>query len=84
MNQRTVRELGGELWAELSYQTQVETQDRISDGISSLKDFNFHAVHAVVDLVMAVLARHVGETIVNDEDLPVKPLPQKSHNDEGR
>lgn len=30
---------------------------------------------AVADVVMAVLARHAGERILNDEDLPVVPLP---------
>lgn len=28
----------------------------------------------IVDIVMAVLARHSGEVIKNDEDLPVTPL----------
>lgn len=61
-NVRTVRELGGEIWAEL-YSTIGE--DRL----------NLQTRNQVIDLIMGVLARHVGATIENDSDLPVTPLP---------
>lgn len=36
--------------------------------------FDYRAISAFVDLMMAVLARYEGLTIVNDVDLPVEPL----------
>ena len=36
-------------------------------------------VNATIDLVMGVLARHNGEAIKNDDDLPVAPLPRLKH-----
>lgn len=62
---RTVRELGGEIWAELSR------------GISN-DELGWQEKSKVVDLVMGVLARHVGCVIENDPDLPVSPLPADS------
>jgi hypothetical protein len=59
---RTVREIGGELWAELSSlpvdQLPWQTRD------------------VVVDIVMGVLARHGGNVLENDRDVPVDPLPR--------
>jgi hypothetical protein len=57
----TVRELGGEIWAELSL---------VPDAELPWKDKN-----RVVDVVMGVVARRVGMAIRNDPDLPVSPLP---------
>jgi hypothetical protein len=37
-------------------------------------DLRWQVKHAVVDVVMGVLARHAGSTIENDADLPVAPL----------
>jgi hypothetical protein len=56
----TVRELGGEIWAELS---------SLPDG-----ELPWQSKNRVVDLVMGVIARHVGAAIRNDADLPVEPL----------
>jgi hypothetical protein len=63
--QVTVRELGGEIWAELS---------SLSDG-----ELPWQTKNRVVDLVMGVIARHVGTAIRNDADLPVEPLPERSN-----
>jgi hypothetical protein len=61
---RTVRELGGEFWAELT--------PRLDDlGVP------WEAEAGVVDLVMAVLARYDGYVLLNDVDLPVAPLPHR-------
>jgi hypothetical protein len=61
---KTIRELGGEIWAELSFipETTLDWETR----------------NAVVDLVIGVLARHSGSVLSNDEDLPVSPLPVRS------
>ena len=58
--QRTVRELGGEIWAELEY--------RVGD------ECDWQVRNKIVELVMTVLARHENTVIINDADLPVKPL----------
>jgi hypothetical protein len=60
----TVRELGGEIWAELS---------SLPDG-----ELPWQTADRIVDLVMGVIARHVGAAIRNDADLPVEPLPDCS------
>lgn len=57
----TVRELGGEIWSEFSRRVPQEDTDWKTQGI-------------LVDILMGVLARHTGEVVENDEDLPVKPL----------
>jgi hypothetical protein len=57
---RTVRELGGEVWAEIV--------NRFGD------DIEWRLQGRLVDLVMGVLARHLGRVIENDQDLPVSPL----------
>jgi hypothetical protein len=55
---RTVRELGGEIWSELLKAVPEEKLD-------------WQTKNEIVDVVMRVLARHVGEVISNDDDLPV-------------
>jgi hypothetical protein len=60
-NERTVRELGGEIWHEI--------RKRIPE-----EDVNWEKKEKLTELIMAVLARHVGATIANDRDLPVEPL----------
>lgn len=61
----TVRELGGELWAEASQRLDDEGSDWLAQS-------------GLIDLAMSILARHTGARIVNDQDLPVKPLPRAS------
>jgi hypothetical protein len=61
---RTVRELGGEIWAELFSFPDAELHWQIKNRI--------------VDVVMGVLARHEGAVIKNDPDLPVSRLPRSS------
>ena len=57
----TVRELGGEIWAELSLFPDEELHWEIKNRI--------------VNVVMGVIARHAGTVVKNDLDLPVTPLP---------
>lgn len=64
---RTVREIGGEVWAELHSIPE--------------DDLRWNVRGAVVDIVMGVLARYAGTVIENDPDLPVAPRPP--HADEG-
>lgn len=58
---RTIRELGGEVWSELSQRIPEEDADWKTRG-------------KLVDIVMGVLARHAGKLIENDKDMPVEPL----------
>jgi len=62
MKTKTIRELGGEIAAELF---------RLPES-----DLPWQTQHKIVDIVMDVLARHAGQSIENDEDLPVTPLPK--------
>lgn len=57
-----MRELGGEVWAEI-------------ENVFSDDEIDWQRRTAIVDLVMGVLARHVDSVLVNDADLPVAPLP---------
>jgi hypothetical protein len=61
---RTVRELGGEIWAELS---------SIPEG-----DLRWDVRNAIVDVVMGVLARYTGSVLEADPDLPVDPRPPRA------
>jgi hypothetical protein len=58
---KTVRELGGEFWAEITR--------RIPEN-----EVDWKAKGKLVDIMMGVLARYAGSAIENDEDLPVEPL----------
>ena len=62
-NQRTVRELSGEIWAEITMRMPEE-------------DLHWQTADKLVQLIIGVLARHVGKVIVNDEGLEVEPLPR--------
>ena len=70
VKQKTIRELGGEIWAEIA-QLQNDADD------SLIGKTDFRVAQELSDLVMGVLARHEGSVIVNDRDLPVKPLRHK-------
>lgn len=63
MTKRSVRELGGEIWAEL----RVGIPD---------EEVSWQAKNRVVEIAMRVLARHVGSAIDSDEGLDVLPLSQ--------
>jgi hypothetical protein len=58
---RSVRELGGEIYAELEKRIPEHRAD-------------WRTRASIVDVVMGVLAAHAGERIENDADLPVDPL----------
>lgn len=68
MKVRTVRELGGEVWAEL--------QTRLLKTPEAWKGFHedTNLLHKTIDIMMGVLARYENHEIINDEDLPVKKL----------
>src|SRR5919109_4693445 len=67
----TVRELAGEILAECTMR-----KDEIAALPESLTATEVDEVAArSVDVILGVLARHSGEVIVNDDDLPVDPLP---------
>jgi hypothetical protein len=74
VNKKTVRELGGEVWAEITQRQNGVVSE------SLIGDVDFRVTQELSDLVMGVLARHAGSTIVNDEDLPVTPLEDSSLN----
>jgi hypothetical protein len=71
MNEVTVRELGGEIWSELGCRSQ-EAGDKLAG-------LHWQKTEAITDLIMAILARHAGKCIKNDEDIPITPLPLRQH-----
>ena len=70
MKEKSIREFGGEINAELSYRGESP----LGDG--SIKGLDHKLIGQVVDLIMAVLARHDGAKVFNDRDIPVEPLPE--------
>lgn len=66
---RTVRELGGEIWAEME----------MAFGESQI---SWKTKGELTDLIMGVLARHVGALIENDEGMPVEPMPRNQVDDQ--
>lgn len=71
MDQQTIRELG----AEIAWEIDAAVERAESNGDQTFDRFDWVARIRAVDLVMAVLARHSGSTILNDVDIPVEPLP---------
>jgi len=71
MDNHTIREIGGEFFWEL------ERAIRAGElrGDDRYEGFRWDTRGYVIDLMMAVLARHEGETMTNDQDIPVEPLP---------
>ena len=69
MAEKTVRELTGEIWAEL----ESESRNAAMNG-SPLKTMSVDALNRILDVIMGVLARHENTLLVNDRDLPVEPL----------
>lgn len=69
---RTVRELSGEIAAEITHM--------ILDGVKPFTAFEddekTKLFDACIDLISGVLARYDGFLIVNDEGFPVEPLPR--------
>ena len=64
MSEKTIRELGGEVWAEAKSQLTA----------TGAPETSHQDLSRFIDVLMGVLARHEGVRIVNDEDLPVQPL----------
>lgn len=67
MDTKTVRELGGEIWAELNMERQ--------NSDSPLGSLDWTQVNAISDFVMSILARHAGSQLINDEGLEVTARP---------
>lgn len=65
---RSVRELGGEIWAELD-------AERRKDG-SVFARLDHSTNDHLADFIMSILARHIDTTIVNDTGLEVTPRPE--------
>lgn len=68
--QKSVRELGGEIWAELNYECGSE--------VSPLSHIDYVTLDQLTDFVMSILARHIDTVIVNDEGLEVEPRPRSN------
>jgi len=66
----TVRELSGEIWAEV-------THERLNMETDRFNNLDQDAWTAVVDIVIGVIARHVGKTIAVDVDYPAEALPDR-------
>ena len=69
---RTVRELSGEIHGEIATLLRAAT----ASGDTTFDGFKWEAETVILDLVMAVLARHDQEILINDPDMPVEPLPR--------
>ena len=67
MATKTIRELGGEIWAELSAERQCPD--------SKLSSLDWQQANDISDFVMSVLARHAGVTLIQDEGLEVVARP---------
>jgi len=72
--QKSVRELGGEIWAEL------DAERRKSDSVFSSLDHTMN--DELTDFVMSILARHTNTTIVNDDGLEVMARPNTTMTDD--
>lgn len=68
MKERTIRELGGEVWAEL--ETRIRRDPEAWKGFHD--DVNL--LSKTIEVMMGVLARYENHRILNDEDLPVQKL----------
>jgi hypothetical protein len=64
---KNIRELGGEINGEITR--------RQRDPNHPLSKVGWEEGGKIVDLIMAVLARHIGEQLADDPELPVVPLP---------
>jgi hypothetical protein len=66
----TVRELSGEIWAEV-------THERLNMQTGRFNNFDHAAWTAIVDIMTGVIARHIGKTIAVDGDYPAEALPDR-------
>jgi hypothetical protein len=73
---RNIRNLAGEIIGALDH----AARDPEHPFHLKIRPLQWDTRCAVGDLVMAVLARHHGVTLVNDPDLPVEPLPPEPEN----
>jgi hypothetical protein len=70
MKERSVRELSGEIWAEL----HAVIDSRRDRGDHIFGSLDCQSIDAAVDVITGVLARNTGKTIVADDDQPTTPL----------
>jgi hypothetical protein len=61
------RLLAGEIWAEVNMRALSGVDPPLPNDVTLL--------NTVIDVATGVLARHIGETIQNDDSLPVVSLP---------
>ncbi len=80
MKKLNVRELAGEIGMEVYAGHDYGEIDETS--IKRLLAFDSDAVENLLDLMMAIMARHCGEQLVNCEEMPVTPLPRRKFDDE--
>lgn len=78
MKERTVREIGGEIWATLTHMQSFPDEN------SKLIDLDIHVTHEFCDVAMGILARYVDYKIINDEGLPVEPLEDRINPTKGK
>ncbi len=62
----SVRVLTGEIWAEVTERLLLNRD----------KHDSVEFLNAALDIASGCLARHIGESIANDEEMPVEPLPR--------
>ena len=74
MSERTIRELAGEIWAEL----EQESRNANIHG-SPIRSIHVDTMNRIIDVIMGVLARHENTLLVNDKDMPVMPLRRDFH-----
>jgi hypothetical protein len=66
-----------EFMVEIADELQFELLNSLEKPAHPFSGFTVQMKGAVLDLVMAILARHDGEVLVNDPTLPVPPLPDR-------
>jgi len=80
MKKLNVRELAGEISLEVYSGNDYGEIDAAP--IKRLLDFELEAVENLLDLMMAIMARHCGEQLVNCEEMPVTALPRREFVDD--
>lgn len=72
MKEKTVRELSGEIWAEMNH--DIRMKEAAGDPLYA--GMKMEAFHRLIDIAMGVLARYDNAIIRNDHDIPVAPWPK--------
>ena len=80
MKKLNVRELAGEISLEV-YSGNDYGEIEVAP-IKRLLDVDLEAVENLLDVMMAIMARHCGEQLVNCEEMLVTPLPRREFVDD--